>query len=202
MVYRCYTEKKKGFDGQASNLLHDLREYLGIKNLNSLRIFNRYDVEGIDDNVYKQARILVFSEPQCDNVYDEQLPYFPDGTVLLAVEALPGQFDQRADSCSQCIQMITCGERPLVSYACIYAFEGISQSDMPQIREYLINPVESREATFEKPATLKRMYTTPAPVGMIEGFITADKEGLKTLLTEYGLAMDLDDLQFMQKYFR
>ena len=124
-------------------------------NLTGVRLFNRYDAEGIDEATYRAARSGVFSEPQCDLCYDEELPALPEGSTVLAVESLPGQYDQRADSCAQCIQMITCGERPLIRTARIYVLSGsLTAEDLVAIKGDLINPVESREASLDKPETL------------------------------------------------
>jgi phosphoribosylformylglycinamidine synthase len=202
-VYRCFTEKRPGFDVEAQGVLRDLQENLGIKNLQALRIFNRYDTEGISEEVYRQARVSVFSEPQIDDCYDEHLPQISDGNWILAVEALPGQYDQRADSCAQCIQMLTCLERPTVKAAKIYVMFGeLTDGDKEKLRVYLINPVEAREASMDKPETLAQAYPIPAPVAILDGFTAADDEKLNEILSSYGLAMDLDDLCFMQRYFR
>ncbi len=202
MVYRCFTEKKAGFDVAAQGLLHDLRENLSLSSLEKLRIFCRYDAEGLDDATYAQARHTVFAEPMCDLCFDETLPAVGQ-CRLLAVEALPGQYDQRADSCAQCIQMLTCGDRPAVSSATVYAFYGsLTDAEFEKVKTWLINPVDSREAAMEKPATLQRDIPAPRPVSVIEGFIAADEAGLSEILERFGLAMDLDDLRFMQAYFR
>ena len=202
MVLRCFTEKKPGFDIEAKNLAAEIRENLGVRALTGLRIWNRYDVEGIAADVYEKARVTVFSEPQSDICTDETLPDV-SGARLLAVEALPGQYDQRADSCAQCIQMLTCLERPAVASAKVYAFYGeLTGEDEETLRRYLINPVESREASLEKPETLARDFPEPEPVPVLEGFTALDDGGLEALLEKYGLAMDLDDLRFMQGYFK
>ncbi len=202
MVLRCFTEKKPGFDIEAKSLEAEIRENLGVKALTRLRIFNRYDVEGITEDVYEKARVSVFSEPQTDICTDETMPEAA-GAMVLAVEALPGQYDQRADSCAQCIQMLTCGERPTVASARVYVFYGdLTEEDAEKLRRYLINPVESREAGLEKPATLVRDFPEPEPVPVIGGFISMDDRGLEGLLEKFGLAMDLDDLRFMQGYFK
>ena len=201
-VFRCYAEKKPGFDVEARRLLDELRGELGLKGLTGVRILHRYDVEGIDQNTYAAIRTTVLSEPQVDAVYDEDFPR--DGAErICAVEALPGQFDQRADSCAQCIQLLTGGERPLTASASVYLLSGsVSDGEMEKVKHYLINPVESREATLEKPDTLSRDYPVPADVAVLEGFRTLDSEGLAALLDELGLAMDLDDLTFLQGYFK
>ena len=201
-VFRCYAEKKPGFDVEARRLLDELRGELGLKGLTGVRILHRYDVEGIDQKTYGAIRTTVLSEPQVDAVYDEDFPR--DGAErICAVEALPGQFDQRADSCAQCIQLLTGGERPLTASASVYLLSGsVSDGEMEKVKHYLINPVESREATLEKPDTLSRDYPVPADVAVLEGFRTLDSAGLSALLDELGLAMDLDDLTFLQGYFK
>jgi len=202
-VFRCYVRKRPGFDVEAQGLCRDLREQLGIGGLDGLTIFNRYDMEGVDPAVYAQARETVFSEPQVDAVYDEDFPRPAGSHSILAVEALPGQFDQRSDSAGQCVQLMTGGERPLVAYAKVYVLEGVlSVPELDKIRGYLINPVECREAALDKPDTLARTYTTPDWVVTLDGFTALDEAGLKGELDRLGLAMDLDDLKFLQNYFR
>jgi phosphoribosylformylglycinamidine synthase len=202
-VFRCYTEKKPGFDIEAQALLQDMREFLGISTLTGLRIFNRYDTEGIDEEVYLKARGTVFSEPQSDDLFDEALPEFDPAHWILGVEALPGQFDQRADSCAQCIQIITCLDRPAVRTAKFHVFFGaLTDTDRKRLKDYLINPVETREADLNKPTTLAQEYPQPGPVAVAEGFIAADDAALQVMLDRFGLAMDIDDLRFMQTYFR
>ena len=202
-VFRCFVCKRPGFDVEAQGLCRDLREQLGIQGLNAVAILNRYDVEGIDADVYEQAKGTVFSEPQVDAVYDEDFPRPTDTYTILAVEALPGQFDQRADSAAQCVQLMTGGERPLIAYAKVYVLEGVlSVSELKQIAAYLINPVESREASMDKPDTLAQSYDTPNKVETLDGFTELDGDELAALLDKLGLAMDLDDLKFLQNYFR
>ena len=203
MVYRIYVEKRPGLSPEAGSLLADLRGFLGVEALKGLRILNRYDVEGLSREVWDKARDVVFSEPQVDVTYEETFP-MPEGAwQALAVEALPGQFDQRADSCAQCIQLMAGVERPLVAYAKICLLEGdLTGEDLEKVRRYLINPVESREASLEKPETLKRTYEVPRTVRTLTGFTALDEGGLAALLEELGLAMDLDDLKFLQAYFR
>ena len=202
-VFRCYARKRPGFDVEAQGLCRDLREQLGIGGLEAVTIFNRYDVEGVDAAVYEQAKGAVFSEPQVDVIWDETFPEPRNLHTLLAVEALPGQFDQRADSAAQCIQLMTGGERPLVGYAKVYMLEGaLSGAELEKIKGYLINPVESREASLDKPDTLIRSHDIPDHVETLDGFTGLDGEGLSALLDRLGLAMDLDDLKFLQTYFR
>ena len=202
-VFRCYVHKRPGFDVEAAGLCRDLREQLGIEGLRGLTILNRYDVEGIGDGVYEQAKGTVFSEPQVDAVYDEDFPRPAGSHSVLAVEALPGQFDQRSDSAAQCIQLMTGGERPLVAYAKVYVLEGVlSVPELERTAAYLINPVECREASLDKPETLARSYDTPERVATLDGFTALDENGLRAELDRLGLAMDLDDLKFLQNYFR
>ena len=202
-VFRCYVEKRPGFDVEAAKTLRELRDQLGIAGLTGLRLFNRYDVEGVDEAVYRQAKPTVFSEPQCDEIYDEQLPDLEQGTTLLAVEALPGQYDQRADSCAQCMMLLAGVARPAVANARVYAMTGtLTQGDLDRIRAYLINPVECRQASMDKPETLARNYDIPDHVATLTGFTALDEGGLEQLLAGYGLAMDLADLKFLQAYFR
>ena len=185
-VYRCYSQKKPGFDVEAQGLCKALREQLGVAGLTSVAILNRYDADQIDPAVYQQAKGIVFSEPQVDVVYDETFPQPAQLCALLAVEALPGQFDQRADSCAQCIQLMAGVERPLIAYAKVYVLQGqLSQEDLSKIRHYLINPVESREASMDKPETLVRTHETPDHVPTIDGFLTMD-EDFSLRLTDIG----------------
>ena len=202
-VYRCYSVKKPGFDVEARGLCRQLQEQLGVTGLNSVTILNRYDADQIDPDVYRRAKGIVFSEPQVDLIYDEDFPRPQVPHSILAVEALPGQFDQRADSCAQCIQLMAGVDRPLIAYAKVYLLEGeLSQAGLDKLRGYLINPVESREASLDKPDTLVREHPAPAPVAVLTGFTALDEAGLKDLLDSLGLAMDLDDLKFLQAYFR
>mgnify|MGYP003272058941 CR=1 FL=1 len=202
-VFRCYSEKKPGFDVEARGLCGQLREQLGIDALEGVRILNRYDADRIAPEVYEAAKTVVFSEPQVDDVYDETFPVPEAPHSVLAVEALPGQFDQRADSCAQCIQLQSGVDRPLIAAAKVYLLMGtLTEGDLDKIRRYLINPVESREASMDKPATLEQEHEAPDSVAVVEGFIGLDEAGLKDLLDSLGLAMDLDDLKFLQAYFR
>ena len=202
-VFRCFVEKKPGFDGAARALCRELTEAVGVQGLTGLRVLNRYDVEGVTSQVYAAARTSVFSEPQVDAVYDEVCPV-PDGPhTVLAVEALPGQFDQRADSAAQCIQLMTGGDRPTVRAATVYLLLGaLSDGDAAKVRGYLINPVEAREAAMDKPDTLVQTYPIPQSVRVLEGFRGLDEAGLQAVLEEYGLAMDLADLTFFQSYMK
>ncbi len=200
MVYRIFVEKKKELANEAAALLNDARTLLGINSLKNIRILNRYDVENIEKELFDYCVKTVFSEPQLDIVTDEIVAGESD--TLFAVEYLPGQFDQRADSAAQCIQIISQGERPLVKTARIYILEGeISACELAEIKKYVINPVESREATFDKFDTLKTEYDIPTSVKTLEGFLELDDDGLAAFIKEYGLAMDLDDIRFFRDYF-
>ena len=200
MVYRVFVEKKKELANEAKALLSDVRSLLGIKALTDVRVINRYDAENITEELFDYAKQTVFSEPQLD-IVSEELD-LTDATVF-AVEFLPGQFDQRADSAAQCIQIISTGERPLVRTAKVYALYGkLSDSELAEIKKYVINPVEAREATLEKPETLKISYEIPTSVATMTGFVAYTKEELEAFIKQYGLAMDIDDILFCQKYFQ
>ncbi len=200
MVYRLYVEKKKEFAAEARTLLADAKNILMIKGLENVRVINRYDVENIDGDLFKAVKTTVFSEPQLDDISEE---IKMDGDVCFAAEYLPGQFDQRADSAAQCIQLISKSERPDVRTAKIYMLYGtLSEIDIAEIKKYVINPVESREASFDKPETLKTNYDIPQTVETLNGFNMLDKAGLADFVTKYGLAMDNDDIAFCQEYFK
>ena len=199
MVYRIYVEKKKELAVEANSLCADIKSLLRIDSLKGIRLLNRYDCDMITPELFEKCRTTVFSEPQLDVTYDE-LPVV-DGTVF-AVEYLPGQFDQRADSAAQCIQIISQGERPRVRTARIYILEGALTSDeVAAIKKYVINPVESREASLETLDTLETKYDIPTEVETINGFISLSAEELEALRVKLGLAMDSDDIAFCRDYF-
>ena len=199
MVYRIYVEKKHGFDGEAQGLLHELTELLGIKSLTGLRLLNRYDVEGIDKELFDRAIPTVFSEPPVDVTYTA----LPEAKTVFAVEYLPGQFDQRADSASQCIQLLSQGERPDVRSAKVYLLKGdLTAEDLAAIKKYLINPVEAREASLDERETLKMEFAVPSEVETLTGFIQMDEDALEAFRNEKGLAMDHADIVFCQDYFK
>ena len=201
MVYRVFVEKRPELAHEANGLLNELKNLVGIGGLTSVRLLNRYDVENIDEALFGQAVRTIFSEPQLDTVTDTLT--YAEGATVFAVEPLPGQFDQRADSAAQCIQLQSQGDRPTVRSAKVYVLEGtLSEADITAIKKYVINAVESREATMDKPETLAIEYAIPETVATVEGFISLDAEGLSSLLDSLGLAMDLDDLKFLQAYFR
>ncbi len=201
-MLRIFVEKKPGFDVEAQGLLSDLRENLAMDNLLNVRIVNRYDIEGISEAEYAAAKPLVFSEPPVDFAYDETLTVSDDETII-ATEYLPGQYDQRADSAAVCVQIITQGQKPTVRVAKLVILKGaITPEDKEKITKYYINPVDSRVASLEKPATLIEQAAAPEDVKPVQGFITADSAALSALASEMGFAMDMDDLYFCQKYFR
>ena len=202
MVYRIYVEKKPQFAVDGGAVLADLNVALGIKTVENVRIINRYDCEKLPKENFEAAVPTVFSEPPVDEVYYE-LPKPAADERMFAVEFLPGQFDQRADSAAQCIQMLCPGERPVVKYAKIYVLKGkISDEDFARIKHYLINAVESRECGFDKYDTLEVKYTIPTSVETLAGFINKTDAELADFVVHYGLAMDNDDIKFCQDYFK
>ena len=201
MVYRIYVEKKPQFAVDGGAVLADLNVALGIKTVENVRIINRYDCEKLPKENFEAAVPTVFSEPPVDEVYYE-LPKPAADERMFAVEFLPGQFDQRADSAAQCIQMLCPGERPVVKYAKIYVLKGkISDDEFARIKHYLINAVESRECGFDKYDTLEVKYTIPTSVETLTGFINKTDAELADFVVHYGLAMDNDDIKFCQDYF-
>lgn len=202
MVYRIYVEKKPQFAVDGGAVLADLNVALGIKTVENVRIINRYDCEKLPKENFEAAVPTVFSEPPVDEVYYE-LPKPAADERMFAVEFLPGQFDQRADSAAQCIQMLCPGERPVVKYAKIYVLKGkISDDEFARIKHYLINAVESRECGFDKYDTLEVKYTIPTSVETLTGFINKTDAELADFVVHYGLAMDNDDIKFCQDYFK
>ncbi len=200
MVYRVYAEKKPGFDHEAAALYEELKSFLGIEGLRGVRILNRYDVENIDAALFEKAVPSVFSEPMVDEVYRELPPY--DGAIF-AAEYLPGQFDQRADSAAQCVQLLAQVERPDVRTATVYILAGaLSDADIEAVKKHVINPVERREASLDEVRTLKTNYAIPTTVQTMTGFIDYTEEQLKDFIRQYGLAMDAADIAFCQDYFQ
>ena len=201
MVYRIFVEKKPAQANEARTLLGELQTLLGLSGITELRLFNRYDVEGVSEALFRQCVTNVFSEPPVDDTY-EALPE-TDAAAVFAVESLPGQFDQRADSASQCIQLISQGERPLVRAAKVYMlFGAVDEAVLQAVKQYVINPVESREASLAPVETLRTELEAPDGVEMLSGFTALGREGLPALHKRLGLAMDLDDLLCCQKYFQ
>lgn len=201
-VRRILSEKKDAFAVEAKGILHDVSSDLDIKTLEKVRVINRYDISGITDEDYASAKNVVFSEPPVDNVYDEEVDL--DGSCfVLPIESLPGQYDQRADSAAQCIQFLTQKDRPIVKTAKIVAFYGsLTDDQKTAIKNYLINPVECREASTSKPETLEDKYDIPTTVAIIDGFIDMDDKALEDLRTNMGLAMSFADIKFTQDFFK
>lgn len=199
-VYRAYVEKRPGFDVEAKKLQNDLKAALGLDGLTHLRLLNRYDIEGVDEAEFETVQHMVFSEPMVDEVTAE-LSVSADEQVF-AVAYLPGQFDQRADSCEQCVQLLTQGVRPKVKNARIYILSGsVSASELAAVKAYIINPVESAEAGLQRYETLAESYAEPADVALLTGFCAMGDQDLAAFIGEYGLAMDVDDLRFCRRYF-
>lgn len=201
-IKRIYVEKKEGCNIEASQLLADIKENLGLTNLTGLRILNRYDVEDIADDVFEAASKTIFSEPPVDYIYNETFEMAEDETAF-SMEYLPGQYDQRADSAMQCIQIISGDDKAVVASAKTYVLKGkLSTEDVEKIKHYCINPVDSREASMEKPATLKMDLIIPTTVETIDGFVDMDEKALLDYRKSLGLAMSEADIIFCQKYFR
>ena len=199
-IKRLFVEKKKGFDIEAGALCRDLKENLGLGGLKSVRIINRYDVEGMSDADIELTRDTVFAEPQVDNISFGEISI---DDKYFATEYLPGQFDQRADSAAQCVQIMTGGEKPIVRTAKIVVLCGdISDDDVNSAADYCINPVESRRASIEMPESLIDKSDEPLDVATIDGFCDADDDGLKAMIADMGLAMDFDDISFCRDYFK
>ncbi|MBO5773296.1 MAG: phosphoribosylformylglycinamidine synthase, partial [Clostridia bacterium] len=199
MVYRIYVEKKDGFDHEAQSLTKEVQDLLEISSVKSIRVINRYDVEDIEKDLFDYAVKTVFSEPQMDDATET---IESDNAKVFAVEYLPGQFDQRADSAAQCIQLISQKERPLVRTAKVYCVYGdVTEAELNQIKKHVINPVESRQASLEEVETLKQENEIPTEVQTLDGFIDLDRTALAEFVKNYGLAMDTDDIAFCQQYF-
>ncbi len=200
-MWRLFVEKKPAFRSEGEGLLRDLREQLGLPGLRSVRVLQRYDVEGLSEGALLAALPTVFAEPPVDDVHRETFPLDPDEAAF-AIEFLPGQFDQRADSAAQCLALVAGGERPAVAAARVLAVAGASPADLARIKAFLINPVDSREASLAKPASLRRAAPRPADVAALAGFLTLDAAALAELRRRLGLAMSDADLAFCQAHFR
>ena len=200
-VRRIFAEKKKGYDVEAQGLFTDLKSNLGIVGLKDIRIINRYDITDISDDEYEASRNVIFSEPPVDHLYEENVEFAPDERVF-AVEYLPGQYDQRADSASQCIQFLTLGVRPRCKAAKLIVLKGnISGEDFEKAKAYCINPVDSREAAMDKPSTLDVELDYPGDVTLLTGFCKMKLAELEELQNKLGMAMSLEDLEFCRQYF-
>ena len=201
MIKRVFVEKKNGYNVSEIKMLSDINNVLGLKNVSDVKIFIRYDVEGASDEVMAKARGIIFSENPVDDIYDNEMPLL-DGYKTLVVEYLPGQYDQRADSCMQCIQLLTLGNRPLVKCATVYAIKGASDDDFLAIKNYIINPVESREGAKEMPTTLKSEVVEVGDVPTIDGFIEFTDSDIESYHNSVGFAMSKSDLKFVRDYFK
>ena len=199
MVFRIFVEKKPGLDNEARALKNDITELLQIEGIDKVRVFNRYDVDNIEKDLFDYCVNTVFAEPQLDNVTTE----LPEADCIFAVEPLPGQFDQRASSAAECIQIISKGDRPEVKTAKVYALYGnVTEEAVAAIKKFVINAVESREADMAIPETLVVEYEIPTTVETVEGFIDLNEEELAQFIKDRGLAMDLADIKFCQEYFK
>lgn len=202
LVRRIFVQKKPEFAKEAKGVLEDLKENLQIKGLQDIILLNRYDVSGIEEDTYQKAKNTIFSEPQVDICYEENYPFI-EGDTIFAVEFLPGQFDQRANSLAECLQIVSGSQRPIAKSAKVYILKGqIAEEEVKKIKKYLINAVDSREANLEKAETLQDKMEEPNEVAVIEGFIQMTEEDAEKFYQTYGFAMDLADLKFCQKYFR
>ncbi len=200
-VRRIYVEKKPAYAVEAKALLEDIRDYLGIKSVTNVRVMNRYDIENLSEDVLATAKTTVFSEPPVDYLYEEVLPEDVRG-ARFSVEYLPGQFDQRADSAQQCVNLLAEDEEPVIRSAKTYIIEGdVTAEDMEKIKAFCINPVDSRESKEEKPETLVTVFEEPADVKIFTGFQTMPEDELKALYESLNLAMTFKDFQFIQSYF-
>ena len=201
MVYRIFVEKKREFANEARSLKNDINTVLRISSVTDVRVINRYDAEKIDAELFETAVRNVFSEPQIDDTYEKV--DFDGACAVFAVESLPGQFDMRAESAAQCIQIISMGEKPIVRTAKVYAIYGsVTDDELAKIEKHVINPVESRHASFELPETLEMKTDIPSEVATLEGFTSLEGDALAKMASDMGLAMDADDLRFCRDYFR
>ena len=201
-VKRIYVEKKEGFDIEAQGLYHDLTETIKPKGLKSVRIINRYDVEGIDKETYKKAKYSVFAEPNVDIAYDEHID-LPEDCRYFAMAYLPGQYDQRADSAAQCVQIISKKDKPVVRSAKLIVLIGnISDEEFEGIKHYCINPVDSHEAELEKSQSLALELESPSEVSVIHGFTLMDESQLEKMSEKMQLAMSKEDLKFIRNFFK
>ena len=200
-VRRIYVEKKQPFAGKARELRHEIKSYLGIESVSDVRIFIRYDVENISDEVFEKACRTVFSEPPVDILYRENIEV-PSGAVVFSIEALPGQFDQRADSAEQCVRFIKGDEEPVIKTAVTYMLIGnMTSEEVSKIKEYTMNPVDSRIADETKPETLVTNYDEPEDVAVLDNFCTMSEEDFENLYKSLGLAMTLNDFKWIRQYF-
>jgi len=200
-VKRIFVEKKEAFAGKAKELQAEISGYLGIKSVEKVRIFIRYDVENVSDDVFEKAVVTVFSEPPVDILYRETIE-IPENAKVFSIEALPGQFDQRADSAEQCVRFIKGDEQPIIRTAVTYMLIGnVTDDELLKIQNYTMNPVDSRIADDAKPETLSMHYDEPEDVKVFDGFTAMDEKSLKELYESLGLAMTFNDFKWIQQYF-
>ena len=200
-VRRIYVEKKPAYAVEAKDLFENIRDYLGIRTVTGVRVLIRYDIENISDKTYEEAKITIFSEPPVDVLYEEAFP-MQEGETAFSVEALPGQFDQRADSAEQCVKLLNENEEPVIRSATTYVIAGAcSEEELAHIKDFCINPVDSRENNADKPETLVTEYEEPADVKIFDGFRNMPEAELKALYDSLGLAMTFKDFQFIQEHF-
>ncbi|MFW5780684.1 MAG: phosphoribosylformylglycinamidine synthase, partial [Bacillota bacterium] len=199
MIKRIFSTKKEGFDQKSEKLLADIRQSLNIK-AKSVKVFVRYDIQGLDEKFLQTAVNTIFSERPVDKVYHDKLPRL-DGFKTLVVEYLPGQYDQRADSAMQCVELLTQQERPLIRCATVYCVKGVDEKELETIKRYLINPVESREGSMEIPQSLEQECKAPGDVEVVEGFIDFDNSQIADYYNSQSFAMTLQDLIFVRSYF-
>ena len=203
MVYRLYVEKKKGFDVEAQGLLSDIKQSLNIESLKGIRVLNRYDIAGIHRDTFNLAKFTVFAEPAVDKIYEEEIDSDMGKTPYFAVELLPGQYDQRADSAAVCITLLKPETNPSVKFARVIVLEGnLKEAEIEEIKAYVVNPVDSRLADIDKPESLEMTLEKPEKVKVLEGFVHMDEKELETLIKEMGLAMSLADLKHIHTYFK
>ena len=200
-IYRLYVEKKANYNVEGEKTLRDIKINLGIANLDGLRFINRYDIMGITKEQYLMSRDTIFSEPTVDQVYDEELEIQKYDTVF-AIEFLPGQYDQRADSATQCIQILTQEDKHMVKTARVIVLKGnITKNELDKIKEYCINAVDSRETEFDKQKDLQQRFNEPEQVKTVEAFINMNDMELTEFLKSNGLAMSFEDLKYCRDYF-
>ena len=200
-VRRVYVEKKPAFAVKAKELQAEIKGYLGIKTVTGVRVLIRYDIENISEDTYKKALVTVFSEPPVDDIYEENFESF--GAASFSVEYLPGQFDQRADSAEQCMKLLNEEEEPIIRSATTYVIEGeVSEEQLAAIKKHCINPVDSREADAEKPATLVQSFDDPEDVMIFDGFIGMAEAELKELYDSLNLAMTFKDFLHIHNYYK
>ena len=201
-VKRVYSEKMPEFAVKAKELSEEISSYLNINTVTNVRVLIRYDIENITKETYEKALVTVFSEPPVDYVYEEDFTH-NDNEHVFGVEFLPGQFDQRADSAVQCIKLLKEDEEPVIKTAVIYAIEGnLTEDELDRIKNFCINPVDSREADIEKPETLVTVFPEPADVIVFDGFKDMDEDRLHDLYSSLGLAMTFKDFLHIHNYFK